>query len=53
MKAAVLRNFKDDLSIEDVDDPQCPDNGVVLELLACGVCRSDFHGWIGHHPKVG
>ncbi len=53
MKAAVLRKFKDDLSIEDVDDPQCPDNGVVLELLACGVCRSDFHGWVGHHPKVG
>lgn len=52
MKAAVLREFNADLSIETVADPQCPKNGVVLEVLACGVCRSDFHGWVGHHPKV-
>ena len=52
MKAAVLRDFGSDLSIEHVSDPECPANGVVLEVLACGVCRSDFHGWIGHHPKV-
>ena len=52
MKAAVLRKFQDDLSIETVDDPKCPEDGVVLELLACGVCRSDFHGWSGEHPKV-
>lgn len=52
MKAAVLENFEADLSIEDVKDPICPSNGVVLEVLACGVCRSDYHGWVGEHPKV-
>ena len=52
MKAARITKFKEDLSIETVADPQCPENGVVLELLACGVCRSDFHGWSGEHPKV-
>ena len=52
MRAAVVREFGKDLSIETVDDPICPDNGVVLEVAACGVCRSDFHGWVGDHPKV-
>ncbi|MEX0309599.1 MAG: zinc-dependent alcohol dehydrogenase family protein [Tateyamaria sp.] len=52
MRAAVVREFKQDLSIETVDDPACPDNGVILEVLACGVCRSDYHGWVGGHPKV-
>ncbi len=52
MRAAVIRNFNEDLAIETVADPACPDNGVVLKVEACGVCRSDFHGWTGEHPKV-
>ncbi len=52
MRAAVVREFREDLSIETVDDPACPENGVVLEVAACGVCRSDYHGWVGGHPKV-
>ena len=52
MRAAVIREFNADLSIDTVPDPACPENGVVLEVAACGVCRSDFHGWTGHHPKV-
>ena len=52
MRAAVVRDFNADLSIETVDDPACPTNGVVLNVASCGVCRSDFHGWTGGHPKV-
>lgn len=52
MRAAVVRDFHADLSLEQVPDPQCPDDGVVLQVAACGVCRSDFHGWTGEHPKV-
>ena len=52
MIAAVVRNFNEALSLEQVDEPQCPENGVVLEVLACGVCRSDYHGWTGNHPLV-
>ena len=52
MRAAMIRNFNEDLSIERVSEPTCPDNGVVLKVEACGVCRSDFHGWTGHHPKI-
>ena len=52
MRAAVIREFNQDLSIETVPDPSCPKNGVVLQVAACGVCRSDYHGWVGGHPKV-
>jgi len=52
MRAAVVREFNQDLSLETVDDPACPDTGVVLEVASCGVCRSDYHGWTGGHPKV-
>ena len=52
MRAAVIREFDKDLAVEQVPDPDCPENGLVLEVAACGVCRSDYHGWTGHHPKV-
>lgn len=52
MRAAVLREYNADLSIEDVPDPACPEDGVVLKVLGCGVCRSDWHGWTGEHPRV-
>ena len=52
MRAAIVRKFNEDLSIETVADPECPEDGVVLEVAACGVCRSDHHGWTGEHPRV-
>lgn len=52
MRAAIVRNFGEDLSIEEVADPSCPENGVVLQVAACGICRSDHHGWSGEHPRV-
>lgn len=52
MRAAVLRAYNADLSLETVPDPACPEDGVVLRVLACGVCRSDWHGWTGEHPRV-
>ena len=52
MRAAVLREYGKPLSIENVAEPDCPDDGVVLKVLACGVCRSDWHGWVGEHPRV-
>jgi alcohol dehydrogenase len=35
-----------------VDDPVPPDGGVVLRVAATGVCRSDWHGWMGHDPDI-
>lgn len=34
----------------DVDEPVCAADGVVLRVGATGVCRSDWHSWLGHDP---
>jgi alcohol dehydrogenase len=40
------------LTVEDVADPACPRDGVVVAVKACGVCRSDWHGWTGADSDV-
>jgi alcohol dehydrogenase len=52
MRAAVMRSFEEPLVIEDVPEPSCPDDGAVVQVLATGVCRSDWHGWMGHDPSI-
>jgi len=41
MKAAVLHRFRDTVTVEEVADPICPSDGVIVTVKACGVCRSD------------
>jgi len=43
MKAAVLREFKEKLSIEEVDRPHPESNEVLIQVEACGACHSDLH----------
>jgi len=52
MKAALMRAFAEPLQVEDVADPQAPEDGAVVEVRATGVCRSDWHGWMGHDPAI-
>lgn len=52
MRAAVLQAYNAPLVIADLPEPDCPADGVVLRVLACGVCRSDWHGWTGEHARV-
>jgi alcohol dehydrogenase len=52
MKAALYHAFGEPLAIETVPDPSPPADGVVLRVLANGVCRSDWHGWMGHDPDI-
>ncbi|MGV0814274.1 zinc-dependent alcohol dehydrogenase family protein [Mycolicibacterium boenickei] len=37
-------------TVLEVADPECPDDGVVVDVEATGVCRSDWHAWRGHDP---
>lgn len=34
--------------VQDVPDPSAPAGGVVVRVLATGLCRSDWHAWAGH-----
>lgn len=52
MKALVMTAFKGPLTVEDVPDPACPPDGAIVEVRACGVCRSDHHAWSGVDPDV-
>jgi alcohol dehydrogenase len=36
----------------EVPDPTPEPHGVVVRVLATGVCRSDWHGWMGHDPDI-
>ncbi|MGV0741743.1 zinc-dependent alcohol dehydrogenase family protein [Mycolicibacterium sp. XJ870] len=37
-------------TVVDVPEPECPADGVTVEVAATGVCRSDWHAWRGHDP---
>lgn len=50
MKAVVYSDYRATPVLTTVDDPPCPDGGVVLAVAATGVCRSDWHAWQGHEP---
>ncbi len=52
MKAAVFEQFCQPLKIQNVPDPVAADDGVVIEVRANGICRSDWHGWMGHDSDV-
>jgi alcohol dehydrogenase, propanol-preferring len=43
MKAAVLREFKEPLSLEEVDRPTPASDEVLIQVDACGACHSDVH----------
>ncbi|MGO2655660.1 MAG: zinc-dependent alcohol dehydrogenase family protein [Pseudoclavibacter sp.] len=47
MKAAVLEEFNAPLNITDVPEPTLTDDGAIIDVQACGICRSDWHGWRG------
>lgn len=49
-RAAVLTEYDAPLEIEDRESPVPAPDGIVVETEACGICRSDWHGWKGHWP---
>ena len=52
MKAVFFEEFAKLPTIENVPDPTPEDHGVVLRVKATGLCRSDWHGWMGHDPDI-
>ena len=52
MRAALYEQFQGKVEVRNVDDPSPTDHGAVLKVEATGVCRSDWHGWMGHDPDI-
>ncbi|WP_338891023.1 alcohol dehydrogenase catalytic domain-containing protein [Rhodococcus sovatensis] len=52
MKAAIYETFGGPIEIRELPNPTCSPHGVVVEVEATGLCRSDWHGWRGHDPDI-
>lgn len=50
MKAAFLVGVNE-LEVREVPDPVAPDDGLVLQVQACGVCGSDLRRWNEGPPE--
>lgn len=52
MRAVIYEQFGTEPTIRTVPDPEPSEGSVVLEVRACGICRSDWHGWMGNDPDI-
>jgi len=48
VRAIVLDTVRAVPEVREVAAPVAPDGGVVVEVRATGLCRSDWHAWAGH-----
>jgi alcohol dehydrogenase len=52
MKAVLFEEFRKAPEIRTVTDPEPSAAGVVVKVEATGLCRSDWHGWMGHDADI-
>jgi alcohol dehydrogenase len=52
MRAVYFDSFGQTPRIEEVAEPHPAPDGVVVSVEATGICRSDWHGWMGHDADV-
>nr|WP_232827282.1 zinc-dependent alcohol dehydrogenase family protein [Jiangella endophytica] len=48
----VYERFRERPVVRDVAAPACPPGGAVIRVEATGLCRSDWHGWMGHDDDI-
>ncbi|MBX7453811.1 zinc-dependent alcohol dehydrogenase family protein [Mycolicibacterium sp. 3033] len=48
MRALVMDRIGGPLEVRTVPDPSPRPDGVVVAVRATGLCRSDWHAWVGH-----
>jgi D-arabinose 1-dehydrogenase-like Zn-dependent alcohol dehydrogenase len=53
MRAMLLEEFKAPMPVKEISDPACPPNGAIVRVEAEGVCRSDWHVWMGDFTWLG
>jgi alcohol dehydrogenase len=52
MRALAFDDFGGALTVRDLPVPAAPAGGAVVDVHATGVCRSDWHAWMGHDSDV-
>lgn len=52
MRALVIDDVRAQPEVREVSAPFAPDGGVVVDVRATGLCRSDWHAWAGHDEGV-
>jgi len=52
VRALTYAAFGSPLAVVDRAEPVAPAGGAVVRVLASGLCRSDWHGWMGHDPDI-
>ena len=52
MRAVVFERYGEPAEVREVEDPEPAEHGVVVRVEATGLCRSDWHGWMGHDPDI-
>ena len=52
MKAIYFETFGGDLSIIETPKPDPTETGAVIRVQATGLCRSDWHAWMGHDSDI-
>lgn len=52
MRALTYAAFGAPLEVTELPDPSAPPGGAVVRVVASGLCRSDWHGWMGHDGDI-
>lgn len=52
MKAVYFEEFGELPVVRDVPEPVLSASGVIVRVEATGLCRSDWHGWLGHDADI-
>lgn len=52
MRAVLFEKFREAPKVVSLPDPSPEPHGVVIKVEATGVCRSDWHGWMGHDDDI-
>lgn len=52
MKAVRFDEFGALPQLVEAAAPECPPRGVIVRVQATGLCRSDWHAWMGHDESI-
>ncbi len=52
MKVVYFKKFQGNVEITEVPLPKVSTDSVIVKVEATGLCRSDWHGWMGHDPDI-